>query len=248
MGRGGFKGEYMRSMRDRRLRGVLRQLGMITVAAVCAVPARAAGDTVDYPLRVGTNWTYHMHQEATPGAHFSGVLASLAHGNTLDATLNTRVAGTERIGEIIYSRVESTLNGRPYMTEWFRVTADGLYLGKTDDADAGGTVTVITPPQRVLTAALRRGETWSWQASDAPVAASMRVAGPAAIRVPAGLFQATLVETRMSMGAPPQSARVALDRWFVPGIGFVKFQTQTYVAEHRVSHGEITLEGFKPGK
>jgi hypothetical protein len=223
---------------------------MIVVLAVCAVPVRAVADALDYPLRVGTSWTYHMHQEVAPGAHFSGALAQLAHGNSLDTTLKTRVVGTERIGDSAYARVESTVDGHPYMTEWYRVAADGLYLGKTIDNQAGpeGSVTVLTPPQRVLSAALRRGETWTWQASDAPVAASTRVPGPAAIRVPAGTFQATLTETNMTMGEPPEAARASLSRWFVPGTGFVKYQTNTYVSGQRVVHIEIALERFDPGK
>ena len=70
-----------------------------------------------YPLAPKTRWTYHLHQEVGQGVHFGDEMAALAKGNVLEADLISEVAGTDAIGGRQYARVETRLNGKPYLTE-----------------------------------------------------------------------------------------------------------------------------------
>jgi hypothetical protein len=111
--------------------------GIVLGAAALSGPLLSRSASIDYPLQVGTTWTYHMVQEAAPGVELPPDVVARAHDNRAELTIVSRVVGYDRIGGSEYARVESTRNGRAYLTEWYAVRDDGLYLGKTLDRDAG---------------------------------------------------------------------------------------------------------------
>jgi hypothetical protein len=215
-------------------------------AAVISGPVVSRSASVDYPLQLGTTWTYHMVQEVAPGVDLPPDVAATAHGNRAELTIVSRVVGRDRIGGSEYARVESTRNGRVYLTEWYAVRDDGLYLGKTADGDAGAE-NVMDPPQRVLNRKPRRGESWVWRPGAQPVVAKTQVRGVEHVDTSRGSFDATLVETELRVGEPPQQVQGRLRRWFVPGTGFVRFEQQSALAGHVLTRGTMTLERFEAG-
>ena len=220
--------------------------GIVLGAAAMLGPVVSRSASLDYPLQVGTTWTYHMVQEVAPGVELPPDVAAGAHGNRAELTIVSRVVGRDRIGGSEYARVESTRNGRVYLTEWYAVRDDGLYLGKTFDRDAGAE-NVMDPPQRVLNRNPRRGESWVWRPGAQPVVAKTQVRGVEHVDTSLGSFDATLVETELRVGEPPQQVQGRLRRWFVPGTGFVRFEQQSALAGHVLTRGTMTLERFEAG-
>jgi len=201
---------------------------------------------VEYPLALHTRWTYQLRQEVGAGVHFQGEDAARAKGNVLEDAVVSEVTGEDRIGSSLYERVESRRSQGLWLTEWYRAAAEGLFLGKTIDAEAG-TETLMSPPQKVLTKTLRTGEAWSWQASDAPVKIRVNVKSTATLTVPAGTYAATEIAYVLTMPTPGGMARVEQTRWFFPGIGWVKQETRTLIGTRLLTRVTLTLEKFEPG-
>jgi hypothetical protein len=200
---------------------------------------------VDYPLALHTRWTYHLRHEVGPGVHFDGEYAALAKGNVLEDTVVSEVAGKDRIGNLTFMRVENRRSRGLWLIEWYRAAAEGLFLGKTIEAEAG-TETLMSPPQKVLTRTLRVGGAWTWQASDAPVKIHVNVKGTSALTVPAGTYAATEIAYVLTMPTPGGMVRAEQTRWFVPGIGWVKQETRTRIGTRLLTHITVTLEKFEP--
>jgi hypothetical protein len=204
--------------------------------------SETVGSQVGFPLAPGTRTTYHLHQEVGPGVRFGPEDAKLAKGNVLDASVQSRVAGSETIGGHSYVRIDSTRDGRSWLSEWYREDAEGLLVAKRTE---NGQPTVFDPPQKWLSAGLLAGDAWDWSAPDAPVSMHTTVAGEESVSVPAGAFQAVKVSSDLTaQGQIP--IRVHQDRWFVRGVGFVKEDTTTTAATHLLSHVVLTLEKFEP--
>src|SRR5437879_4879260 len=105
-----------------------------------------------FQLALKTRWTYHLHQEKGPGVHFGEDLATLAKGNVVDTSVISEVAGVETIAGHSYTRVESRINGKPWLFEWERVSPEGLLVGKTREQE--GEEMIMQPEQKRLSAAL----------------------------------------------------------------------------------------------
>lgn len=229
---------------------VLALSGATLFAAYPAGAPRAAGPgpatAAAYPLALHTRWTYHLRQEIGAGVHFQGEDAARAKGKVLEDTVVSEVAGEDRISGAFYERIESRRAQGLWLTEWYRAAAEGLFLGKTIDAEAG-TETLMSPPQKVLSGTLRAGETWAWQASDAPVELRVNVAGTSAFTVPAGTYPATEIAYVLTIPTPGGIARVEQTRWFAPGVGWVKQETRSRIGTRLLTHVTLTLEQFEPG-
>ncbi|HVB57313.1 MAG TPA: hypothetical protein VNE63_12945 [Candidatus Acidoferrales bacterium] len=221
----------------------------LLVAVLAVFPMLASSSLAQglvFPLRMGTRWTYHLHQKNAPGVRFRGPDAALAKGNVLDATVISEVRGVDRIGDANYVRIESRRNEQLWMTEWYRVVPQGLFLGKTAQADEGSEV-VMTPPQQVLNTSLQRGESWIWKSVDAPAVIRARVLGPDRVAVPAGSYSAVAVETDLVLHQGQATVTTREIRWFASGTGFVDHSTETFLNGHLLSSVRLTLEKFEPG-
>jgi hypothetical protein len=197
-----------------------------------------------YPLAPNTKWTYHQRQENGDGVRFNEADAKLAKGNVLEVEVVSEVKGTEAFGRHRYTRVESVKAGRLVLTEWFRVGSGVLFLGRTVDSDTGQR-TDMAPPQKLLAAKMKAGESWTWKASDAPVTMRTTVIGPAQVSVPAGLFNSTQLVHEMTVDLGDAVITVRQARWFVPGIGYVKQQTETRAAGRILSRSALDLVRFE---
>jgi outer membrane protein OmpA-like peptidoglycan-associated protein len=200
----------------------------------------------DYPLALNTIWTYHLHEEMGEGVHFGDVLATWANGNVVDVTMVSRVLGTEIIGTLKYARVESQVNDRPWMTEWFCLAPEGLMLGKTFDPTEGRTV-VMRPAQKTLSPTLKTGEAWDWKAPDAPVSVHYSIEGIEKVTVPAGNYQSIRLSVLVSATTPGGVAVTRNSRWFVAGVGYVKQETESLLGSHLLSRLRLELVKFESG-
>lgn len=212
---------------------------------LCALAALASGQVAppQYPLAMKTRWTYEMRQEFGEGVHPSERDLPLLKGNVLETTVVSEVAGTDLIAGVRYTRVESRRDGRLWMTEWMRLTPQGLFLGKTDE---DGDETLLTPPQKILSPRLAAGETWSWKASDAPVTVSVKVGSKETLKAPAGAFETTKIVHAINMVLPQATIQSANSRWFAPGVGYVRQETEVRGGGRLLTRTQLRLTAFKP--
>jgi hypothetical protein len=216
------------------------------LSARAAAPAGESG--VDFPLALRTKWTDHLHEEVGEGVHFQGILQKFDKGNTLDATVSTEVVGSDLINGETYIRLESRIADTPWLTQWLRQTAGGLLLGKTIDFEQGEDVTLMVPPQKLLSPALKAGESWDWRTTDAATVMHIKVVGPADITVPAGTFPTTQLSYDVTVQAEIGLITVRQRRWFAPGVGYAKQDTEIRLGEHLLSHVVLTLEKYEPAQ
>jgi hypothetical protein len=167
------------------MRGLLP--GCVLILLAHAAPPAPAG--ANFPLALHTTWTFHIHQEVGAGVHFGDALAKLAKGSSVDFVVISEVVGSDVINGEKYVRVESRRSGEPWLTGYDQ-TGNGLLLGKTIDAE-GGQEMLMVPPQKLLSTTLKAGESWDWKASDASVVMHIKVVGSADVKVPAGAFHTT---------------------------------------------------------
>jgi len=207
---------------------------------IWAQPQRSA---LDYPLALKTRWTYYLHQENGEGVHLGEDLAAVAKGNVVDTRVISEVAGVETIAGRSYTRVESRINGKPWLFEWERVSPEGLLVGKTREQD--GPEVIMQPDQKRISATLRPGDFWYWQAKDARIKFRYSVVGPGDVAVPAGHYQSVHLTTTETIQAPFGKVETRQEAWFVPGAGIVKQDTEMSVQGHTLSHILLTLEKFE---
>ncbi len=172
-------------------------------------------------------------------------MAKLARGDSLDVAVITEVVGSDVINGEKYVRLESRLNGAPYLTEWYRQTASGLLLGKRFSAEDGQEIPMV-PPQKLLNSTLKAGESWDWKGQlGAPVVMHIRVVGPAEVKVPAGTFHATRLNYDFTLESEGGVITVRQARWFAPGVGLVQNDVETLIGDHLLTHINLTLEEYE---
>ena len=118
-----MKGTITSSVRASRKNLVWAAMLVAAALASSAVgQVRPAPANLRYPLAINTRWNYQMREEYGPGVHPDSPEAPLVKGNVLELALVSEVAGYDLIGGARYTRVESRLNGRLWLTEWYRLT------------------------------------------------------------------------------------------------------------------------------
>ena len=246
------RGNGMKSAKSMfRARAAVRAMKIICgllAGCVLILLARAAAPAptgTNYPLALHTKWTDHLHQEVGEGVHFGEALTKLAKGNSVDFVVISEVVGSDVINGQKYVRVESRRSGEPWLTAWYLQTADGLLLGKSIDAEVGQEVLMV-PPQKLLSTTLKAGEAWDWKASDGSVVMHIKVVGPADVTVPAGTFHTTQLNYVVTVETEGGVATVRQTRWFAPGVGYVKQDTESRMGERMLSHTILQMEKYEP--
>ena len=220
------------------------RLYFLCAAALAALSVAVLAGPPNYPLAPGTRWTLHLHQEVGAGISFGEDVAPLAKGNVLDIQVVSEVTGSEAVGGKTYARIESKRNGKLWLREWYRLEPEGLLQGKSLDAETGEEH-LMAPPQKLLSATLQPGEAWTWRAPDAPVTIHTRVLGPESVTVPAGHYSATKLEVATTVPVGNSLVQVQQYRWFVPGVGYVRQQTESRAGTRLLSRVELALERFQ---
>jgi photosystem II stability/assembly factor-like uncharacterized protein len=229
----------------------LKNLVWAALLATTAFAASAVGQVppahanLQYPLAINTRWNYEMKEEFGPGVHPDSPEAPLVKGNVLDLPVVSEVAGYDMIGGAKYTRVESRLNGRLWLTEWYRLTPEGLFVGKRND---DGEAFDLTPPQKLLSPTLASGESWAWKASDASATMAARVVGKETTEVPAGKFEATRTDYETIISLPEATIQATQSRWFAPGVGIVRMELETHAGARLLMRTRLTLVGLESGQ
>jgi outer membrane protein OmpA-like peptidoglycan-associated protein len=200
---------------------------------------------VAFPLALHTKWRYHLHEELGEGVHFGPADAVIANGRVLDTSAVSEVTGTDTINGESFARIDTKRTGNPWLTEWYRITPTGLLVGKTVDHEAQQ-VTLMVPPQKILSADLKSGDSWVWRASDRPVNMSFKVVGAVPITVPAGAFSSIEISDDAAIQVEANTLNVRQSRWFVPGVGYAKQDTKVSMGERFLTHTVLNLEKYEP--
>ena len=133
----------------------------------------------------------------------------------------------------------------PWLTQWLRPTTGGLLLGKTINFEQGPDVTLMVPPQKLLSPTLKAGESWDWKTADDATVMHIKVVGPAVITVPAGTFHTTQLSYDVTVQTKTGLITVRQTRWFAPGVGYAKQDTEIRLGEHLLSHVVLTLQKYE---
>jgi hypothetical protein len=217
-------------------------IGLLTALAAAPPLVRAQ----DYPLAPGTRWTYHLRKEVAPGVQLDGEDGRVAKNNAVDVTMISHVAGTEQIDGKSYTRVEGYRDGKLSEIDWYALTPDGLMHARSID-NSGAGESDLNPPEKLLSPTLAPNESWTWRDAGGAASSKTTVRAAEQITVPAGSYRAIPVETSLEMptqGGPP--ARMAINYWFVPAVGYVKIEVRVEVSGTLLAHNTMVLEKFEP--
>ena len=184
----------------------MRKLGLTATLVFAVVMARA--DQL-LPTADGTTWPYESTEE------FGGPAA----GPPVNSVITLRI-GRQAFDGKDFLKFETLTDDSLTKTELITVDDHGIVCHARGGKD--GRIAKLDPPQTIVPGSLKVGDSWE---SDGEVAGMevhqhFTVAGEELVRVPAGSFRAFHIHCGDS-----SVMSVALDRWFVVGVGFVKEST-----------------------
>lgn len=157
----------------------------------------------------GTTWLYELREE----------LGGPAAAAPTTAPVSVTV-GRQTFDGNEFLKFETRTDDVVTRTELMTLDDHGLVCHVRGGKD--GRLAKLDPPQTLVPAALKVGDAWE---SDGEVAGMevrqrFRVVGEEQVRVPAGSFRAFHIHCDDA-----SVMSIALDRWFFPGVGFVKETT-----------------------
>lgn len=171
------------------------------------------------PTAIGTTWHYDMVQEVGKGVHLSDLTPGPDGKVHLPGTYF--IAGEEKIGSTAALRFEMHRAGVLASVDFLSIDEHGIICPAREVE--GGEMIKLDPPQKMLQAPVHVGDTWSYdgQIADMTVHQNYRVVAEGEVVVPAGKFHGFHVHGEQTAGGPA----IEFDRWFVPGVGWVKDTT-----------------------
>jgi hypothetical protein len=130
------------------------------------------------------------------------------------------MAGTQKVDGKELLKLEMYRDDVLANTDLITVDERGVICAARTDEK--GTLVKLSPPQTMLAAPLKTGMNWNFdgQVGETTVCQHYQVAGEEDVDVPAGKFHAWRIHCEQTS---PTAA--SIDRWFVPGTGFVKVVT-----------------------
>lgn len=184
----------------------MRKLGFIAILILLGGLARA--DQL-MPTAEGTTWLYQSTEE------LGGADAAPAVRSTI-----TIRAGKQMFEGKEFLKLDTLAGNVVSKTELVTVNDQGVVCAARGGRD--GKIVKLDPPATIVPATLKVGGAWD---SDGEVAGMemhqhFTVLGEEMVHVPAGAFRAFHIHA-----ADSSVMSIALDRWFVPGVGFVKETT-----------------------
>jgi hypothetical protein len=180
--------------------------------AICPLTYVAAEDLI--PIGEGTTWNYTMTQER-PNESFD--LTEPNKTERFDVVY--RMGGTQNIDSHELHKLEIHRGDRVENIDLISVDERGIIC--TARANEKGAIKV-TPAQTMLKMPLETGTNWNFEGTigETKVSQHYQIAGDEEVEVPAGKFHAWRIHCEQTA---PNTATI--DRWFVPGTGFVKVET-----------------------
>lgn len=180
------------------------------------------------PTTEGTVWAYDATEEpANPPIHF---------------VITRRLGGTQKFEGKTLLKLETFSDEVRSKTELVAVDNKGIICFARSGAD--GKISGLASPEIIVPSKLKKGVTWKsdGQVGDIFVHQDWVVIGSEDVSMTAGKFHAFRFHCEQSS---PTS--IVLDRWFVPGTGFVK-EITTMRSPTGDLLGRRTLELNKPPK
>jgi hypothetical protein len=158
------------------------------------------------PTGEGTSWEYDSTETLTGAAPVHSVVIVRAGKQLLDGK---EVAKLETLSNNVVSK-----------TELVSVDEKGIACLARSGKD--GKVVKLNPPEPIIAAPLKIGGAWETEGEAAGMKMHQRftVLAEESVTVPAGKFRAFHLQCKDS-----SLMSITLDRWFVPGTGFVKETT-----------------------
>lgn len=181
----------------------MRKSSLAAVLLLAAVSVRAEALL---PTAEGTTWEYELTETLTGTAPVRSVVTVRARKQLLD--------GKEAV------KLETLSGNVVSKTELVSVDKNGIACLARSGKD--GKITKLNPPQPIIAAPLEVGAAWELEGEAAGMKMRQRftVLAEESVTVPAGNFRAFHLHCEDS-----SLMSIKLDRWFVPGTGFVKETT-----------------------
>jgi hypothetical protein len=211
---------------------------------VCGI---VRADTL-FPTLEGTTWEYQMIQEFGEGVRPSAdENAKVDPDGKIHLPVSLFISGTEKIDGVETTKYELHRQGRVQLVEFLKVDESAITAMARSDAEAEKDK--LIPPQKILGLPPHEGDKWNYsgKAGDIETTQTYEIVARESIEVPAGKFDAYHLRLTQLTPTPP---KVVEDRWFVPGMGYVKIVTNVTRADDRLLQ-RITLElreAPKPGE
>jgi len=167
------------------------------------------------PTTEGTTWNYDLVQEKPSGGF------DLTESNEEEhLAVSYRLGGIEKLDDKDLQRLEIYQGDTLESVDLIAVEDRGITCPARTDPQ--GAVTKLVPPQIMLATPLKTGTSWDFDATlaNTKVSQHYEIAGEEDVDVPAGKFRAWRIHCEQT-----SPATATIDRWFVPGTGFVKVDT-----------------------
>jgi hypothetical protein len=167
------------------------------------------------PTSEGTTWNYDLVQEK-PSGDFD--LTEPNEDEHLAVTY--RLGGIEKVDNKDLRRLEIYRGDTLESVDLIAVEQSGITCPAR--VDSQGAITKLVPPQIMLATPLKTGTRWNFDSTIANTKVNQRyeIAGEEDVDLPAGKFHAWRIHCEQT-----SPAAATIDRWFVPGTGFVKVET-----------------------
>ena len=183
---------------------------LMSLALLAATAQKPQTPPPDYfPLRVGDWWKYR---------------STTADGKQSEFTVKVLSADKQADGTNLYL-VETLTSFQP-INDWYSKPSGWVLMHRIAYPKNEALKADYQPVKQYLKNPLTAGASWSWKGKGmmaVDIEETSQVAGPEAIEVPAGKFQAMKVETKVIQGGTP----VTKVYWFANWIGMVKSMTDT---------------------
>jgi hypothetical protein len=187
----------------------------IAVLALVLTPIVCGAAEPLFPTSEGTTWNYELVEEK-PSEGFD-----LTEPNEEEHfSVTYRLSGVEKIDNKDLQRLEIYRGDALDSIDFIAVEERGIICPARTDGK--GSITKLIPPQIMLSTPLKRGTGWNFDGTinDTKVNQRYEITGEEDVVVPAGKFHAWRIHCEQTLPAP-----ATIDRWFVPGMGFVKVET-----------------------
>lgn len=167
------------------------------------------------PMDEGTTWKYDLVQEKTRTS------LDLEEPNEFEKIPVTyHLGGIEKIDNRELRRLEIYRGEALDSVDLLAMEQNQIICPARTDAN--GTIIKLVPPQTMLATPLIKGKDWVFDGTvgGKKVSQHYQIADEEDLEVPAGKFHAWRIHCEQTAPAP-----ATIDRWFVPGTGFVKVAT-----------------------
>jgi hypothetical protein len=167
------------------------------------------------PTTEGTTWNYDLVREKPSDD------LDLTQPNEVEHLgVIYRLGGIEKIDNKDLHRLEIYRGDTLESVDLIAMEEGGISCPAR--VDSQGATTKLVPPQVMLATPLKTGNSWNFDGTIGNTKVNQRyeIAGEEDVEVPAGKFHAWRIHCEQISPAP-----ATIDRWFVPGTGFVKVET-----------------------